>query len=376
MVVVTGPDLTRLVRDKASRRFLSSQMSTQIEIGMEVADLARQEIETGTEAKPAFASLIKQSLNRDAGWKAFYNEQMEAVEARGPNERVLRLYAAELAAEQKHQRGDYAGAAADVQKLLDDGVAVGGDRQWYVQEMARYKYGAQRPESQRLQVAAYNGNRLLLRPPEGTTVTKLTTVSHGRMERIMAWIGKFDSYEQLDVTLSDILGRLVFGGKADKFEQALDELSRALGFLGERPDKEWKEGPDNLWALDDTQYIVWECKNEVDTDRAEINKHEAEQMNRSSAWFGKYYAGMKVKRILVIPTHNVASAAAFIDEVQVMRQTELSKLLKAVRGFFKSLETVNLRDLSPLHLQKLADSHKLSVPALLTDYTKAVRIHR
>ena len=83
------------------------------------------------------------------------------------------------------------------------------------------------------------------------------------MERIIEWVRKHDNYEQLDIVLSDILGQLVFGTKADKFEGGLDELSRALGFIGERPDKEWEEGPDNLWALDDTQYILWECKNEV-----------------------------------------------------------------------------------------------------------------
>ncbi len=88
------------------------------------------------------------------------------------------------------------------------------------------------------------------------TVTKLTIVSQGRVERIVDWVKGFEKYEQLDIALSDILGRLVFGAKADKFEQALDEISRAIGFSGERPDKVWKEGPDNLWALDDTQYIL------------------------------------------------------------------------------------------------------------------------
>ena len=57
--------------------------------------------------------------------------------------------------------------------------------------------------------------------------------------------------------MSDILGRFVFGAKADKLEQALDELSRALSFAGERHDKNWKEGPDNPWVLDATQYLLW-----------------------------------------------------------------------------------------------------------------------
>lgn len=376
VIVVTGTDLTRLIRDKASRRFLSSQMATQIAIGMEIADLAREEISRGTSPLDAFRSLVRQSLQRDAGWKAFYSEQMEAVKPHGANERVLGLYAAELAAEQKYQMGDYAGATQDLQRLLDGKLAVGGDRQWYLQEMARYNYKAQRSESQRLQISAFNGNRLLLRPPQGVTVAKLSVVSQGRMERIIEWLSQFETYEQVNVALSDILSNLVFGCKADKFEQALDELSRALGFVGERPDKEWKEGPDNLWALDDMHYIVWECKSEVETGRPDINKREAEQMNRSCAWFGKHYSGMKVRNIMIIPTHKVSSAAAFTHDVQVMRAAELNRLTKAVRDFFKSFESANLRDLSPTHIQRLVDAHKLSTNALLNEYTKTPKIHQ
>ena len=184
---------------------------------------------------------------------------------------------------------------------------------------------------------------------------------------------RFGDYAQLDVNLSDILGRLVFGTKADKFEQALDELSLALGFAGERPDKEWKEGPDNLWALDDTQYIVWECKNEVEITRSEINKREAEQMNRSSAWFDKHYTGLKAKRILIHPSNSVASAAAFTHEVEAMRQKELRLFVKAVRTFFKSFESLKLNDLTPLYIQQLLNSNKLDTSSILVEYTKKLK---
>ena len=61
-VVVIGSDLVRLVRDKASRKYLSSQMATQIELGLEIADMTRQEIEDGTPPVDAFYGLIRQSL--------------------------------------------------------------------------------------------------------------------------------------------------------------------------------------------------------------------------------------------------------------------------------------------------------------------------
>lgn len=373
VVVIIGPELTRLVRDKASRTFLSPQMSRQIEIGLEIAEMAKQDIEGGGSPADEFNGLVRQCLRRDPNWKAFYGEQMAKVKPAGANERILRMYATELAAEQAYLDGDYASAADTLQKVLDQRLVDKQDRGWYLQEIARYQYVGNRIESRRLQIAAHKANRLLLKPAEGVTVAKLMVVSQNRIERIAAWVANFDSYEQLDIAVSEILGRLAFGVKADKFEQALDEISRAIGFAGERPDKEWKEGPDNLWALDDSQYILWECKDEVDINRSEINKHEAEQMNRSSAWFTKHYPGMQVKHIIIHPTNTVASAASFTHDVEAMREPELKQLVKKLRNFFKSFEALDFRDLSVPHIQKLVNQHGLDIPALLSQSTKRLR---
>ena len=369
VVVVTGSDLVRLIREKATRRFLSLQVDRQIQIGLDVSEMARQEVADGEKPGKAFLTLINQCLKRDPTWKTYYAERMEGIVPRGPNEIVLKLYAAELAAEEAYIAGDYAGASEQLQKLMDDGHVAKDDRAWYLQGRARYLYRAVRTKSQKLQVAAHKKNRMLLKPPVGVTVTKLTVVSQGRAERIAAWVRGFETYADMDVTVSDILGRLRFGVNADDFERALDELSRALGFAGERPDREWKEGPDNLWALDDTRYLLLEDKSEVDVLRAEVNKRETEQMNRSAAWFDKHYKGMQVKRLIIHPAARIQSAAAFTHEVEGVGVSELRKLERACREFFKAFEGQNFADLSAGHIQKMVEAHHLSVDDLLTRYS-------
>ena len=373
VIVVAGSDLVRLLREKATRRFLSPQVDKQIQIGLDVAEMARQDVADGAEPTEVFAALTLQCLKRDPDWKAYYTEQMDGIVPRGPNEGVLKLYAAELAAEEAYIAGDYVGASGRLQQLIDDGHIEADDKAWYLQERARYHYQTDRTESHKLQVAAHKKNRLLLKPPTGVTVTKLTVVSQGRAERIAAWVRAFGTYADMSVTVSDVLGRLRFGVKADDFEQALDELSRALGFAGERPDKEWKEGPDNLWALDDTRYLVIECKSEVDVTRVEINKREAEQMNRSAAWFDKHYKGMQAKRLIIHPAKRIESAAAFTHDVDGVTVSELRKLEKACREFFKAFEGQNFADLSVQHIQKMVNAHGLSVGGLLTDYCRKLK---
>ncbi|MFZ6745963.1 DEAD/DEAH box helicase family protein [Undibacterium sp. JH2W] len=373
VVILVGGDLTRLVRETKSRKYLSAQLSTQIEIGLEVADLGAQDIKGGDDPRMAFNNLINQCILRNPDWKAFYAEQMQAVAPSPANDRVLKVYVAELSAERAFSNGDYQKAVNLLQKSLDENLIDRVDLGWYMQDMARYLYQANRNESIALQIKAHASNRLLLLPASGVTITKLTLVSQGRIERIINWIGQCGNYRQLNIALSDVLGRLVFGVKADKFEQALHELSEILGFAGERPDKEWKEGPDNLWALDSTNYILWECKNEVDLDRSEINKREAEQMNRSAAWFLKHYPGMTVQNVLIHPSNNLQSAAAFLQPVEVMRMNELKSFINRVKGFFKSFESQDFSTLSVPHIQQLIDHHELSSACLLSGLTKKVK---
>lgn len=373
VVILVGGDITRLVREPKSQRYLSAQLQTQVKIGLEIAEFSTQDIKNGMSPLNALNSLINQSIHRDPDWKAFYAEQMQEVTPSAPNDRILKIYVAELAAERAFSNGDYQGAVGSLQKSLDNNLIDRVDVGWYMQDMARYLYKANKSESINRQVNAHASNRLLLLPASGVTIAKLTLISQGRIERIIRWITTCGNYQQLNITLSDILGRLVFGVKADRFEQALHELSEILGFAGERPDKEWKEGPDNLWALDSTHYILWECKNEVDLDRSEINKREAEQMNRSVAWFSKHYPGLNVQNVMIHPTNVVQSAAAFLQPVDIMRVNELKSFVNRVKLFFKSFESQDLASLSVPHVQQLIDHHELGASSLLNGVTRKIR---
>lgn len=373
VIVVVGSELVRTLRDATSRQYLSPQFAKQIEIGIELGKMAKQEIAEGENPTNAFNGLIKQCLTRDDDWKAYYAEQMSDVTPVGANKDILNIYEAELQAEKAYMAGDYVGAAKILQNLLDSGSVDANDKAWYLQERARYLYNSARADSQTQQKNAHKHNMLLLKPATGVTVTKLTLRSQGRVERIQKWIKNFDNYSELDVAVSDILERLVFGVKADKFEQALNELSFALGFIGERPDMEWKEGPDNLWALDDKNYLLIECKSEVDVTRSEVNKREAEQMNRSCAWFDKHYPGLVAKRIIIHPSGKIQSAAAFTHEVEGMREINLKNFVQSCRMFFKAFEGLNFKDLSDEHTQKLIDLYDLSVPKILSSYSKKLK---
>jgi replicative superfamily II helicase len=372
-IILTGPHLIRLIRSNSSRKHFSPQTQAQIELGLEIADLARSEIATGEQPMNSLWTLVNQCLKRDSGWKSAYVERMDGLKIEHVQKDGLDIFEAELKAELKYQEGDAESAKAFIQALIDTHKPEPSVTGWYLQQMARYLYGSKRIDSNQLQVEAHKKNPYLLKPQKGMQVTTLQPISQKRAEAIIAFVRKAGSYEQLAIAVSDILNNLSFGAKADKFEKAFDDLARILGFHGERPDKSWKEGPDNLWALRDGEYLLVECKSEVSLDRAEIHKDESGQMIRAAAWFDKHYRGVKVKRILIIPTLKVSKAAAFTCEVEVMREKSLSRLRKNVKAFFREFEALDLGSISESKVQTLLDAHHLGTDSIASEYTEAVR---
>jgi hypothetical protein len=238
-----------------------------------------------------------------------------------------------------------------------------------MQEIARYNYNISKTESNRKQVIAHQMNRYLLKPREGMTFQKLK-INKNRVENIKNWIQMFENFDELKSELAETLVQLDFGVKADKFEAALHELGKILGFESERPDKAWKEGPDNLWNLSNKDYILFECKNEVKEDRAEIYKEETGQMNNSCAWFNKNYSGDNVKRIMIIPTKTISKAAGFTQSVEIMRKSNLNKLKKNIDNFFNEFKIFDLHSLTDSQITEFLSTHKLEVKNIINDYSE------
>jgi replicative superfamily II helicase len=371
VVLMTGEELVKTVRSQASRRHLSPQTRAQIEIGLEIAEMA-QEDDKDLPPLDVLRGVINKCLKRDEDWKRFYVEHMDAVEPVPSTSKALDVFQLELEAELASASGDPQAAITVVQRLIDSYITDDADKGWYLQEMGRYAYLISKADSNSRQVAAHLKNRYVLKPRDGMKVDKLV-ISQQRVTKVIGWIRRFTDYSDLSVTLDDIVSRLQFGVKADSFEQALGELGEALGFECQRPDKEWGRGPDNLWALRDGQYLLIECKNQVHADRKEVYKDEAGQMNTSCAWFAQTYAGATAKKILITPASKLGPGAALADDVELMRKSDLAKLLRNVRAFFAEFKSLDFKDLSAKAVQQLIDTHALSVEKLLKDYSRKAR---
>jgi len=266
--------------------------------------------------------------------------------------------------------GDYEKAVEKVQKIIDDFCSDESEKGWYLQIMARYKYFDSKIESNSLQKSAFLKNHELLKPKEGITYKKINFINENRINRIKNYINGYDNYQDLMISVDGFLSDLEFGTDSEKFESALKEFGIMIGFLSERPDKEFKTGPDNLWCGVDNKYFIFECKSEVDGDRQEINKSEAGQMNTHCGWFKEIYGDADVKKILIIPTKNLASNASFTHDVQIIRKGKLKLLKSNVKSFFKEFSKYELQSLTDEKLQEFINSHSLDLPSIWNIYSE------
>lgn len=373
VIVLIGSDLLRALQAPGSRDFFSDQTRMQTEIGRNITEFAREEIASGSPPIDAFRGLVNQCLKRDEAWKEYYADQMNSMAARGSTVRpeLLKMFQAEVDAEREFQDGNPDRAVEKIQKLIDSLRPEAADRGWYLQEIARYTYVLSKTRANEFQRTAHKTNRNLLRPKEGMIFTKVPALApEKRLERIKEWLVSNEIFENVAIAVDNIFTDLSFGVDSEKFEAALQELATSLGFASDRPDKEWKEGPDNLWGLRDNQYLLFEAKNEVEMLRAEINKRESDQMNRANAWFRRHYPGSSVTSIMIIPTKKVSSAAAFNDEVFIMRKQGLDQLTRNVKAFFSEFRGADLRDLSLKRINEYLNAHKLTVTNLTVEYAE------
>ncbi len=370
VILLIGSDLVNFVRNVRTQKYFSTQTRQQIRIGLETAELATEDIDRNTtNTIDTLSELIRQCIiTRDEDWKTFYEERMNKNNEIEFKIDITEILDIEKKAEEYNMAGDFDKAINLIQNITDSSAVNKSENGWYLQTIARYKYNISKTDSNKIQTSAFRLNYNLLKPKEGIIYKKIEIIDNSRVSNIKKWVEKFDNYEELLGSLNDMLSLISFEETADHFESGLHELGKVLGFESQRPDKENKEGPDNLWCLNDNDYIIFECKNEVKDKRDEISKSEAGQMNVYCGWFKNNYPSANYIPIMIIPTKNISKAAAFNLDVKILRKSGIKTLKINVLAFFKEIEKFDLKSLTDEKIQECLNMHKIDNKSIKTIY--------
>lgn len=373
VILLIDHELTSFISTQRNQQFFSPQTRKQLEIGVDVSGMVAKEATTSDSAKE-LSGIISQCLRRDDGWKNYYVQEMDTVDVLVPDRRLLPILELERKAELSYRQQEVDRAIQHLQVIVDQHLDAEdtAERGWYLQEMARMRYATDKTASGQLQLAAHRKNQYVLKPQHGMQVSKLV-ISQTQAESAKAWLSQAGTYKEAFLQLSAILNHLHFGVEAKKFEKALQELGTALGFRSGRPDKEYGAGPDNLWNIAQGDYLLFECKNEVKTDRASIHKTETGQMANSLLWFAREYADAQVTPIMIIPTRKIAREAGLRDDVVIMPKNGLRRLRENALNYLKVFQKQDLLELTSEQVFKALEANQLTRDSLKITYTEAAQ---
>lgn len=365
--LIIGAGLVNFIKNPKTQKYFSNQTKKQIEIGLDISKEVKKE-QTDFSMKDLY-QLMAQSVNRDEGWKYFYQEKMNEIEDYDTSLELYNRLQKEKEIQDLYIAREYQKACKELQFYIDNLKTDEFDKSWYKQLLAKFYYDIDPKKSNKLQIAAFKSNQQLLKPKDGISYETVSYINQNKINRIKSYLKKFDSYEDFKLSMNDIIENLSFGAKAEKFENALQDIGALLGFISDRPDKSLGTGPDNLWCGTKDEFFLFECKSEVKKDRPTINKHEVGQMNNHCAWFEKVYDTEKiVNRFLIIPTKNLPYHADFTHEVKIIREKGLNLLRKNVKRFIDNLHKYHLSEIDEVTLEELLEEHHLNIKYLRNEY--------
>ena len=132
---------------------------------------------------------------------------------------------------------------------------------YLLQIEAKYTNFIDRTRAQQILLVAREKNIGVLAPISGIRYDRaINNVSQAKA--ICKYISEMN-FTPNDYVLhvNAMISGLVFSPDANGFENALQKSGELIGFVSTRPDKETNgEGPDNLRAIGNNQYLVIECK--------------------------------------------------------------------------------------------------------------------
>ncbi|WP_084327666.1 DEAD/DEAH box helicase [Salinarimonas rosea] len=329
-VLLLGAKLTTRIRSPEGQAMLTPATKAQLELSRRIARrLTSPSIEEIKE-------VILQCLGRDADWIKISKKVLVSLKA----DDELRLDPAKVAL-----RGAFDCARSNQDKnaidLLDRAIDETTDEQvkaWLLSRKAAFQHPMDAEGAQRTLLAAHSMEPRVTKPLHGASYKKLAPATGQQAATLIAnHQSRFMDSTAMKLFANELCHDLQFQpDTADKFEAAVNDLAWFIGIRGQRPEKEYKEGPDNLWALPNGTFLVIECKNGV-TAESGVAKKDAGQLGQSIAWFKNRYPASVAVPVMIHPDRTLGQGASGIENMRLIGPTHLGKLRKNLQTFATQL---------------------------------------
>jgi hypothetical protein len=332
VVILMGNKLVRRLHDPAATHYFSP--ATRVQLAF--SKIITEQLKSGTVQD--FKDVVNQCLDRDQGWVDASRDALIGVaygEGSVTQTAKPQRQAFDLASQQRYQE------AADAQQQAINAMKSDAQtRGWLKQQKGAYLHPVNPLAAQNLQISALDDNRALLKPNQGIAYVRLKGKAGEQAAESAGFLSSmYSSPTDLLIGINGILADLIFDPApttVEPFEQALAHLGEHLGFASQRPEKNFRRGPDILWQIGGSEYAVIEAKNNVVTDF--IRKHDMGQLSVSMSWFEDQYEQPSTALPVLFHRSNKPAFDAFAPQgTRIVTVGGLERLKAAVRAWAMAL---------------------------------------
>jgi hypothetical protein len=228
-----------------------------------------------------------------------------------------------------------------------------------------------RDEGIRIQRQAHGQSPRLLRPPPVRTGRPRDVAVGAAADGVLRWYAQFAEGQGAVAEVTRTLNDLNYGVAHTAFENAVETVGEIIGARSTRPERDEKEGSDNLWRWKDHNLLI-EVKSKATA--TSISKSNLGQIAMSTTWFEQTYPGENF-----VPVMMIDSLEADVEpdkRLRVMTGEGLDELKKRVLNFVQRLAAKPARSWVRTEVAALLDSCGLSPPRLVNDTVKTPRKQR
>ncbi|MBO5494506.1 MAG: DEAD/DEAH box helicase family protein [Eubacterium sp.] len=365
-IVLMGRELSDVIYGRNGLNYFSRATKEQISMSDQIIDQLGEH-----PSVESIMSICNYSLNKESGWisasKSVLSNLEYSTEPHFDSIQVALRKSFDYAS--KHQIDKAIDSInAEINNTSDDETK--GLLLQYKAEVTNFKDSA---EAQEIILKANQFNPMMLNPISGAVPSKYAKKISDQASSLLEYISD-NALEpnSFIIRVDSILNDLNFVSTSYKrFEANIKELGLILGLFSTRPEEESGRGPDNLWGLNNQEYMVIECKNGTTTNL--ISKQDCSQLNSSINWLAESYPGYKNAYPVMIHNSNVFSFECSPNEsIRIMTPECLDKFKSSVREFANSITTkFGFKDV--MAITSSLKTHKLMGSMIFDNYTYAYK---
>ena len=329
VVILVGKDLTSWISRSASLALMTPSTRAQVQMGNEIS-------KSITSTNELYKTAL-QCLTRNKEWVRYHAETLadrtekplvdnQAIEVARRERLFLKLAIGR----------DFDAAIRMLTDLTEQNANMDRHtRGWLLQMAGRAAALAGKNDlSDQLQRSAYDANSLLVPPVAQPAYQPLVEIGD-QIANVLQEVTKFALRKGILDDFEATVAYLTPAATSNQFEDALKRFGELLGFKAQRPEHEFRIGPDVLWLTGNEYGFVVECKHRKDA-KNPLVKDEHGQLLTSIGWTQREYPKRKFSGFIVHPT-TAATAPAAADNTNVLTQAKLGDLVATTRQFYLEL---------------------------------------